>query len=41
MLAALEAGETDLARWERVRRKILGSPARRESIAKVKKQSGD
>ena len=37
LLAALENGESDLARWESVRRKILDSPERRKSIAKVKK----
>ena len=38
LLVALESGETDLARWEKVRKEILDSPERRESIAKVKKQ---
>ena len=41
LLVALENGETDLARWEKARREILDSPERRESIAKVKKQSED
>jgi len=36
MLAALEAGETDLAGWEQVRREILESPERRELVSRVK-----
>lgn len=36
MLAVLETGETDLAHWEQVRRKILASPERRELISGLK-----
>ncbi len=39
MLVALESGETDLARWEKIRRKILDSPERRESVARAKKST--
>jgi enoyl-CoA hydratase/carnithine racemase len=41
LLAALEDGETDLARWEKIRREILDSPERRESVAGAKKLSED
>ena len=36
LLAALESGETDLARWEKIRREILDSPGRRESVARAR-----
>ena len=36
LLAALESGETDLARWEKIRKEILDSPERRELISRVK-----
>ncbi|MCZ6717688.1 MAG: enoyl-CoA hydratase/isomerase family protein, partial [Gammaproteobacteria bacterium] len=36
LLVALETGETDLARWEKIRRKILDSPERRELVTRVK-----
>jgi enoyl-CoA hydratase/carnithine racemase len=36
LLTALEAGETDLARWEKVRREILASPERRELVSRAK-----
>ena len=41
MLFALESGETDLVRWEKIRRKILGSPERRESVARAKKSTSN
>jgi enoyl-CoA hydratase/carnithine racemase len=36
LLVALEAGETDLARWEKIREQILDSPERRESVARAR-----
>jgi enoyl-CoA hydratase/carnithine racemase len=36
LLVALEAGETDLARWEKIRRAILDSPERRKSVARAR-----
>jgi len=41
LLAALEDGATDLARWEKVRREILDSPERRESVAGAKDPVND
>ena len=39
LLVALEDGETDLARWEKVRREILESKQRRESVARAKEST--
>ena len=39
LLAALESGETDLARWEKIRREILDSPGRRESVARAREST--
>jgi len=39
MLVASESGEIDLARWEKIRRKILDSPERRELAARAKKST--
>ena len=36
MLVALETGETDLARWEKVRKEVLDSPERRELVSRAK-----
>ncbi len=36
MLVALETGETDLARWEKVRKEILASPERRDLVSRAK-----
>jgi enoyl-CoA hydratase/carnithine racemase len=36
LLVALESGETDLARWEKIREQILDSPERRESVARAR-----
>jgi enoyl-CoA hydratase/carnithine racemase len=36
LLVALESGETDLARWQKIREQILDSPERRESVARAK-----
>jgi enoyl-CoA hydratase/carnithine racemase len=33
LLVALESGETNLARWEKIRQKILDSPERRAAVA--------
>jgi enoyl-CoA hydratase/carnithine racemase len=41
LLIALDSGETDLSGWQKIRKQILDSPERRESIAKIKKQSED
>lgn len=41
LLAALEQGEPDLTRWENLRREILDSPERRESISRVKSSTDD
>ncbi len=41
LLAALESGETDLARWEKIRKEILDSPERRELVSKAKESSDD
>ena len=41
LLVALENGERDLARWEKIRREILDSPERRESVARAKKTKDD
>ena len=37
LLVALEGEDTDLKRWEKVYKKILGSSERRESVARAKK----
>lgn len=39
LLAALESGETGLARWEKIRKEILDSSQRRELISRVKDSS--
>jgi enoyl-CoA hydratase/carnithine racemase len=39
LLVALEAGETDLARWEKIRREILDSPERHESVARAREST--
>ncbi len=39
LLVALEAGETDLARWEKIREQILDSPERRESVARAREST--
>ena len=39
LLGALESGETDLARWEKIRKEILDSSQRRELISRVKDSS--
>ena len=36
LLVALESGETDLARWQKIREQILDSPERRESVARAR-----
>ena len=36
LLTALEAGDTDLTRWEQIRKEILDSPERRELVARAK-----
>ena len=41
LLVALDGGETDLARWERVRREILDSPERHDSIARAKESTSN
>jgi len=41
LLVALEDGETNLARWEKIRREILDSPERRESVARAKKSTNN
>jgi enoyl-CoA hydratase/carnithine racemase len=38
LIVALENGESDLARWEKIRRDILDSPERKASIDKMKKR---
>jgi len=39
LLVALEDGEADLTRWEQVRREILESKQRRESVARAKEST--
>jgi enoyl-CoA hydratase/carnithine racemase len=39
LLVALEGGNSDLARWEKVRRETLDSPQRRESVARAKEST--
>lgn len=39
LLVALEDGESDLARWEKVRREILDSPQRLEAVARAKEST--
>ena len=41
LLAALESGETDLSSWEKIRRDILDSPERRESVVRAKKSTNN
>lgn len=37
LLVAIESGETKLENWEKLRRDILGSPERKESVARARK----
>ena len=39
LLAALESGETNLARWEKIREQILDSPERHESVARAREST--
>jgi enoyl-CoA hydratase/carnithine racemase len=39
LLAALEDGESDLTRWEKVRKEILDSPQRREAVVRAKEST--
>lgn len=41
LLVALEEGESDLARWEQVRREILDSPQRLEAVVRAKESTDD
>ncbi len=41
LLVALDDGASDLARWEKIRREILDSPERRESVARAKKSTNN
>jgi hypothetical protein len=41
LLVALESGETDLSSWEKIRRDILDSPERRESVVRAKKSTNN
>lgn len=36
LLLALDSGETDLARWEQIRKEILDSPERLESVSRAR-----
>lgn len=40
LLVALESGETKLEYWEKIRRDILASPERQESVARARKSKG-
>ena len=39
VLVALENGETDLTRWEKLRRETLQSPERSERVARAKEST--
>ena len=39
LLTALESGDADLKRWEKVYNEILNSTERRESVARAKKKA--
>jgi enoyl-CoA hydratase/carnithine racemase len=41
LLVALESGDTDLTRWEKMRLEILASPERHDMVARAKKAKKD
>ena len=40
LLVALESGQTKLEYWEKIRRDVLASPERQESVARARKSKG-